>query len=131
MLNHRNTSILFVVILVALNGVNMAYSIHWLWFVIATVLFGSIEFYGAYFVYSNFHIKAICKVNTDKKLVALTFDDGPMEGRTQKVLDVLQKHNVKATFFCIGNHIKGNEAILKLGKRQCFSGLLMELPLRA
>jgi peptidoglycan/xylan/chitin deacetylase (PgdA/CDA1 family) len=35
--------------------------------------------------------------------VALTFDDGPWPGSTRKVLDVLERMNVKATFFIIGN----------------------------
>ena len=36
------------------------------------------------------------------KLVALTFDDGPNVGTTDKILDVLNKYNAKATFFCVG-----------------------------
>ncbi|MDU4935905.1 MAG: polysaccharide deacetylase family protein, partial [Peptostreptococcaceae bacterium] len=40
----------------------------------------------------------------DKKLIALTFDDGPHPKETDKVLDVLTKYNVKATFFIAGKH---------------------------
>ena len=40
----------------------------------------------------------------DKKLIALTFDDGPHPKETDKVLDVLAKYNVKATFFIAGKH---------------------------
>ena len=36
-----------------------------------------------------------------QKLVALTFDDGPAEN-TSKLLDILEKYNVKATFFVVG-----------------------------
>ena len=39
------------------------------------------------------------------KLAALTFDDGPNTVTTPQVLDVLEKHNVTATFFVIGNNI--------------------------
>ncbi len=39
------------------------------------------------------------------KLAALTFDDGPNTVTTPQVLDVLEKHNVAATFFVIGNNI--------------------------
>ena len=48
----------------------------------------------------------------DDKLVALTFDDGP-NYNTNKVLNILNKYNVKATFFVLGSKIKGNEYILK------------------
>lgn len=41
----------------------------------------------------------------DKKLIALTFDDGPNTDTTCQVLDILQKHNVVASFFLIGNLI--------------------------
>ena len=40
------------------------------------------------------------------KNVALTFDDGPTSKVTPKILDVLEKENVKATFFVVGKHVK-------------------------
>lgn len=113
MLTHRTTCISFVVFFAALIVVDNTYSIAWYWFALLIVAFLSIEFYGAYFVHSNFHIKAICKIKTTDKVVALTFDDGPMPERTHSILNLLNKFNVKATFFCIGNRIKGNESILK------------------
>ena len=42
----------------------------------------------------------------EKKLIALTFDDGPHPKETDKVLDVLNKYNIKATFFIAGKHAK-------------------------
>ena len=51
-------------------------------------------------------------VDYNKKLVALTFDDGPNHN-TSRILDILEKYNVKATFFVLGNNIKGNEKIIK------------------
>jgi len=56
---------------------------------------------------------------TSSKLIALTFDDGPSSTTTQ-ILDVLDKYNVKATFFLIGNQINSNtKSILQ---RQANSG---------
>ena len=46
------------------------------------------------------------RLNTDKRLVALTYDDGPNPPYTDRLLDVLAKHDVKATFFLIGNRIE-------------------------
>ena len=43
--------------------------------------------------------------NTDRKVCYLTFDDGPSKN-TKKVLDILQKYDVKATFFLIGSEIE-------------------------
>ena len=52
------------------------------------------------------------KINNSDKLIALTFDDGP-NYNTSKVLDVLDKYNVKATFFVLGSKAKDNKKILK------------------
>ena len=48
----------------------------------------------------------IVRLNTDRRVVALTFDDGPNPPYTDQLLDVLAKHEVKATFFMIGNRIE-------------------------
>lgn len=55
------------------------------------------------------------------KLAALTFDDGPNTVTTPQVLDVLEKHNVTATFFVIGNNItpESSEVMLRAVKMGC------------
>lgn len=68
-------------------------------------------FIGVTNIQMNFFIKAECKGNTDKKEIAITFDDGPHPVVTPKILDVLKKHNVHATFFCIGKNIDENLSI--------------------
>ncbi|MDE0424157.1 MAG: polysaccharide deacetylase family protein [Candidatus Poribacteria bacterium] len=50
--------------------------------------------------------KNIVRLNTDERVVALTFDDGPNPPYTDRLLDILAEHNVKATFFMIGNRIE-------------------------
>ena len=49
----------------------------------------------------------------NKKVVALTFDDGPDGKTTPQALDILAKYKIKATFFVQGKNIAGNESILK------------------
>lgn len=46
-----------------------------------------------------------------EKVIALTFDDGPWPGTTSQVLDILKKHQIKATFFWIGQHLQNNPRI--------------------
>jgi len=48
-----------------------------------------------------------------EKIVALTFDDGPDRRNTPIVLDNLRRHGARATFFLIGEQIKGNEDLLR------------------
>ncbi|WP_214891295.1 polysaccharide deacetylase family protein [Exiguobacterium sp. s142] len=67
------------------------------------------------FVVSSVHptlAKGKGKRYDDKQIVYLTFDDGP-RAETLALLDVLKKHQVKATFFILGKNVKGNEETLK------------------
>ena len=50
----------------------------------------------------------IDRVETLEKVVALTFDDGPAKGSTQRILEILQTHRVQATFFLTGEGIEKN-----------------------
>ena len=49
----------------------------------------------------------------EKKIIYLTFDDGPAGKVTKDILDILKKDSVPATFFLIGNQIKGQENLIK------------------
>ena len=44
----------------------------------------------------------VCRVKTDQKLVALTFDDGPTELGVNAVLPILKRYDAKGTFFLVG-----------------------------
>jgi peptidoglycan-N-acetylglucosamine deacetylase len=48
----------------------------------------------------------IYRLPADKQYVALTFDDGPNAKYTPMILELLQKHGVKATFFMIGKQVE-------------------------
>ncbi len=50
---------------------------------------------------------------TDGKRVFLTFDDGPTKEVTPHILDILDKYNIKATFFVLGTRVEQNPDILK------------------
>ena len=45
------------------------------------------------------------RIPTAGREVYLTFDDGPCPETTPTILDILRQHNVKATFFCVGDNI--------------------------
>ena len=49
--------------------------------------------------------------SSKKKVIYLTFDDGPIPEVTEFVLDQLQQFNAKATFFCIGDNIRKHPAV--------------------
>lgn len=46
------------------------------------------------------------KIEPSSKKVYLTFDDGPVPGVTEKVLDILKSYDCKATFFCVADNVR-------------------------
>jgi peptidoglycan-N-acetylglucosamine deacetylase len=57
--------------------------------------------YGAAYPRAELFGRTICRTNSAHKL-AITFDDGPNPAITPKLLDLLDRHHARATFFLIG-----------------------------
>ena len=55
----------------------------------------------------------IYSVQTDKKQIAITFDAAWSAEDTDKLIDILQKHNAKATIFCVGDWVRKNPEAVK------------------
>ena len=55
--------------------------------------------------------KAIWRMDKDKPLIYLTFDDGPVPGITEWVLDLLKAKALKATFFCVGDNVRKHASL--------------------
>lgn len=49
------------------------------------------------------------KNNNGKKKVALTYDDGPHNVYTKKIVDEMEKYGFNATFFVVGNRVDGSD----------------------
>lgn len=56
---------------------------------------------------------SLWRKRTKEKVVYLTFDDGPVPEPTEWLLDQLNAHALKATFFCIGENAQKNPELLK------------------
>lgn len=113
MLNFRNTNIYFVTLICILAVMDFIYFIPLPIYLAIFLIYSLIVFYGCYNVDSQFFLKVICSVKTDKKEIAISFDDGPVINYTPGILQVLKENKVKAAFFCIGERINGNEKILR------------------
>ncbi len=68
--------------------------------------------YGAIAPESELFGKTLHRLAEPKQL-ALTYDDGPNDPHTLNLLDVLAKHDVKATFFLIGKHVAAKPDIAR------------------
>lgn len=112
-MKHKLITIFFSISLLLLAIASFFVVIGINYFLLIGVLWFLIVFIGSSFISSNYHVKAYCsnRLITEKK-IALTFDDGPNE-MTIAVLDVLQRYNAKATFFCIGKNIEKHADILQ------------------
>jgi len=63
--------------------------------------------------------RVLWRVETEENKIALTFDDGPHPESTIRVLEILNRHSIPATFFLVGRHLVAHpeiaQAILKEG----------------
>lgn len=65
------------------------------------------------FFLPRFYPSLLWRVPTDKKELFLTFDDGPVPGPTEFVVNTLESYGAKATFFCIGDNVRKHPEIFK------------------
>ncbi|WP_051280523.1 polysaccharide deacetylase family protein [Anaerovorax odorimutans] len=78
--------------------------------VFLTILIVTIIPYTAFATSGN---ETVQEIDTDKPMIALTFDDGPSQYYTSKILDVLEENNAKATFFVLGTEAEDNPNLLE------------------
>lgn len=70
-------------------------------------------------LYRLFFPEAIWRIkNRHSKNVFITFDDGPIPEVTPWVLDILDRYNVKATFFLVGDNVRRHPELLEEIKRR-------------
>lgn len=72
-------------------------------FIVVIALFGTYKLMNA----RSFQLfgELTNRVETNEKVIALTFDDGPTKS-VEQILPLLDKYNAKATFFVIGNELE-------------------------
>ena len=69
-------------------------------------LFLAVAAYEAFAPWSSAFGTTYWNGATHRRVVALTFDDGPNDPYTQKVLDILKSEGVHATFFLVGENVR-------------------------
>jgi peptidoglycan/xylan/chitin deacetylase (PgdA/CDA1 family) len=112
-LTFRNTNIAFIFLLAITIWADKLHGVSWLIYAAIILVYSLIIGYGCYFVSSGFFMPMHCSAKTNSKVIALTFDDGPVSVGTPEVLQILKDAGVEAAFFCIGERIAGNEAVIK------------------
>ncbi|MBS1623835.1 MAG: polysaccharide deacetylase family protein [Bacteroidetes bacterium] len=109
---HTAINVLFTVSLLCLFFLHLSHGIAWYWYVVLVLLYTGISAAGSYFIGLSYFLYSYTSAAGIQRHIAITFDDGPNE-KTGVILDILKENKAPATFFCIGQNIPGNEAILK------------------
>jgi len=113
MLSRKTINIAFGILgILMITAVVLKLLPFWLLIFLTTIWLG-ITTYGVVTMKADYFLKSYSSnPHIKQKVVAITFDDGP-DQNTLKVLAVLRKYNVKATFFCIGKQIETYPEIAK------------------
>lgn len=85
----------------------------WIVIIVVVVIISALMVWASADIGSRVYLKSVCRYNTDERVVALTFDDGPHATMTPRVLDVLKRYDVPATFFLIGENVDRHPEIVK------------------
>ena len=62
---------------------------------------------------SGVYLKALCEARGEERKVALTFDDGPDEEMTPRLLALLHRYKAKATFFVVGDKARQHPELVQ------------------
>lgn len=112
MLKYPTVKLLFTIVIVVMLSLNMyGLSFSAYWYVLPVILFLSLVVLGSFLIQWKFFIESKNHGASKGNKISLTFDDGPHEVYTRKVLDILDKYNAKATFFCIGEKLQKSPAL--------------------
>jgi len=113
MFTFRTTTIFFFLLLLLMNILNFTgIQIYFIFYILLITVYLTVSVTASFFICSGFHLKTLCNRRTENKVIAITFDDGPHPLNTPEILETL-KDRAKATFFCIGSKMEGNESLIK------------------
>lgn len=113
-MNFRLLNYIVLISILIILGLIFGCDLNWVFIFIPILFWFLIVSVASFNIQWNFFLQSISKGNSKGNQIALTFDDGPNPEFTPKVLELLQKYEAKASFFCIGKNVKAHPEILKL-----------------
>jgi peptidoglycan/xylan/chitin deacetylase (PgdA/CDA1 family) len=135
MMNRRVIHIIFSLVLLIVVSMDVFMHVSWWMYVIIVVLYSAVEAYGSIVLSAEFFVPVKFYGNRNEGQIAITFDDGPLPGKTDRILDILKLYHVPAAFFCIGHRVKAHPLLVKrihdeghvLGNHSYWHGRLFDL----
>jgi peptidoglycan/xylan/chitin deacetylase (PgdA/CDA1 family) len=113
MLKYKTINSVFLVALAAMLVYGAMATLAWWYFLILAMVYLAIVGYGTSVLSAEFFLPVRYRGDQRSNRIAITFDDGPIPGHTEKALEILNTHGVKAAFFCIGNRIAAHPNLTK------------------
>jgi peptidoglycan/xylan/chitin deacetylase (PgdA/CDA1 family) len=113
MLNNRITNIVFFLLLFTVILSDVFGNVSGWTYAIVIIVYAAVHAYGSINLSARFFLPVKFRGDGAVKAIALTFDDGPIPGNTERILDILKDHQAKAAFFCIGFRIKDHPQLVK------------------
>lgn len=109
---YRKLNIAFFLVLFGLGIADVGCDVPWWCYALPVLLYVVRCVIGSFILFDEFFMAVRSSAKTSAKQIALTFDDGPLPGNTERVLAILEEAGVKAAFFCIGSRMAVNESLL-------------------
>lgn len=107
-------SVCFLVLIGMISFHFISFPIPFYYYILLFLVWLILTIIGSFNILLNYFLKAHSSNKSIKSNeIAITFDDGPHPKFTPKVLELLKKHNAKATFFLIGKNAKQYPEIVK------------------
>jgi peptidoglycan/xylan/chitin deacetylase (PgdA/CDA1 family) len=83
------------------------------WYVVLVAGYLMVTIYGSAVMSAQYFLRSVQKSQTEKDCISITFDDGPVQGMTEKILDILKTRSVRSAFFCIGQRVEQHPDLVK------------------
>jgi peptidoglycan-N-acetylglucosamine deacetylase len=110
---YQRVKILVLLAAAALIALNLFGDISILWTLTLIFLYVLVVTLGVFNLSWGFFNPVRYHGDKNGKAVALTFDDGPIDSKTEKILEILADHQVQAAFFCIGSRVAQSPEVIK------------------
>jgi len=113
MLKYKKVILVACALLMVVLVIDFFYLVGIGWYIGIVIVATGLLAYGSASIRSDFYCRVLCSVDSADKVIALTFDDGPDEQVTPQVLDLLNRYQIQAAFFCIGSRVLKHPALIE------------------
>jgi peptidoglycan/xylan/chitin deacetylase (PgdA/CDA1 family) len=113
MLRFKTINIFFILLLIGVSVYDLRFEVSGWAYILIVLAYIAFQVYGSAVLSAQYFLPVKFEGSKASGAVALTFDDGPVPGKTDAILDILKSRGVSAAFFCIGNRVTANPLLME------------------